>query len=223
MRTQERIDKVRGRLLQYFLARFVERHISNARDVKQVTRQVLDRGLIAPEVMPNLVNNLQTWVAGGRCYMQLARVLGGAGVLIYLPLIGSSSWETHCRPSGMYGDQNYKLVRRIRVPQAANEERWASNVGKYLDAHQLVESLVDDFLEECASSLVNDAPDSTQTGGLRFRRGRLAVSTDSASPSDVSQHTFSIGVPSLSGGTPLFSAYSPLGDDDQPTELSDSL
>ncbi|KAJ5602066.1 hypothetical protein N7510_011600 [Penicillium lagena] len=237
MKTQNRIDKVRGRLLQYFLALFVERHISDVRDVRVVTRLVIDSGLIAPEVTSNLENNLRTWLAGGRCYMQFARALGGAGVLIHLPLIGSTSWESHSHLRGTYGARNYELLRRIRVPEAADEGRLAPNVGIDLNAHQLVDRLVQDLSQECGvqTLFVVDAADRRQTRGSRLRRGRQTPyqPPQSASqagrqgsgharrsrghtrhpPPNDSPHTSSLGDASLSGQAPLFSAYPPLGDD----------
>lgn len=241
MTTQRRIDKVRGRLLQYLLARFVDQVLPDVKDVGELARLMVESGWIARGLTRDLEEDLRGWLAGGRVYGKLALGLGGPGVLIHLPLIGSSAWESHCHPEGPYGTRNLDTLRRIGVHETAHEGRWAPKVDRTLNAHEVVNALVDDLLRKCQVYAVHfvTASDGTPQPSRSKRSKRTKLRRPHAvpypspvppiraersasghshrtpppyTPPGVSPPAFSPTDASLSGQVPLFSAHSPLSD-----------
>lgn len=226
MQTQGRIDIVRCRLLQYFLARFVAKFIPDVKNTTEVARLMVESGWIAKGVTLNLEKNLQAWLAAGRCYEQLAAELGGAGALLLLLLIGWSSWEVHCHPTRPYGNPICQLLVDMGVPEAANVVHWASNVEAFLNAHELVDNLVHDLFQECHPDAVcfvsapSSKPARTKGRGIRSSRfaPRFAPYPESGharrpqnTPPFDSPHAVS---PEFSGQVPVFSIHPGPDDDD---------
>ena len=184
---QTQINTIRRRLLLYFLARFVDGKIKDVRDMDRVVTLVVDSGWISPEpeLLSLLKENLPRWLKAGRRYVGLVHLMNaGLGVLIFLPLLTDSTWESHCPRTGMYVDAILEKLRSMGVPEEANAKRHGDLTGD-----DIVRELWEELFAQSSVNFVacNPATVSPSTGGVRFiRKPRDLYSQPRDSPGDFS-------------------------------------
>lgn len=122
IKTQSAVDRIRWRLLLYFLALLVDERISHVGDEDEVVDLLVQYGWISEGLEELLKAHLRDWLKAGRNYVELAQALGGAGALICLPLWGPSAWEHHCHPGGEYWLAIIGRLRELGVPTAAHPQ-----------------------------------------------------------------------------------------------------
>jgi hypothetical protein len=178
---QNQINTIRTRLLLYFLALFVDKEIPFVRDINTVASLVVDKGLISED----LKKNLPDWLRAGRRYVGLVDLLNaGLGILIFLPLLSPSTWESHCPLTGMYVDSIKHKLKSMGVPEAANATRYGGRTG-----HDVVQELMEDCFPRSSINFVtcDPATGSPSTGSARFiRKPRDSYSQPRSSPDDFS-------------------------------------
>lgn len=173
MEQQNQVDTVRMRLLLYFLARFVDERCEGAQE-DVVVFLLVDSGWISKTLQPYLEMNLKKWLAAGRVYARLVELLGvGAGILIFLPLFGSSTWEQKCSLVREQGEMIAYALHRLGVLEAASVIRDDNR-----SAHAVVQEIVQHLFEQSPNLVMCNisAAFGPLKGKKRIRRPRSTQS-----------------------------------------------
>ncbi|KAJ5318625.1 hypothetical protein N7476_005045 [Penicillium atrosanguineum] len=170
MRLRNQVDTVRTRLLLYFLARFVDERCEGAQEI-EVVSLLVSKGWISKVLQPFLEVHFHKWLAAGRVYVRLVELLGvGEGILIFLPLLGPSTWEQKCSLGTEQGDLIVSSLCTMGVPAEASVIRDDKRSG-----HAVVEEMMQHFFDQSPSNFVICDPShgsAASQGGRRVRRPR---------------------------------------------------
>jgi hypothetical protein len=169
IKTQSAVDRIRWRLLLYFLALLVDERISHVGDEDEVVDLLVQYGWISEGLEELLKAHLRDWLKAGRNYVELAQALGGAGALICLPLWGPSAWEHHCHPGGEYWLAIIGRLRELGVPTAAQRKRHQDYT-----AYDVAGAVVDHCFARCPTGFLSGhrSPSQRLPAGRRIRKRR---------------------------------------------------
>jgi hypothetical protein len=163
LQTQGRVDRVRWRLLLYFLAREVNKRIGEVGTPEVMVQMLTQNHWISDPVKKVLregeYKKAKEWLRAGRSYIALVEKLG-LGALISLPFIGESSWNYHCHPNGKRWFEILSLLHDRRVPEAAALRERHGNVE--LDAHGVATKLIEHLKSKYPMPLVAYRPPPTR-------------------------------------------------------------
>ncbi|KAJ6117953.1 hypothetical protein N7523_005704 [Penicillium sp. IBT 18751x] len=173
------INTIHTRLLLYFFARFVDEKLEDVRDLDRVVQLVLESGWISnePEIIALFKDNFSKWLRAGRRYVGLVELLDvGEGVIIFLPPIKPSTWESHCPRAGTYANQIKTKLHEMGVSAAADarHDGWT--------AHEVVREVVEHLFAQSSTSFVPCQP-ATDRPSRWLRRSRDPQPSQQSSPS----------------------------------------
>ena len=160
--TAVQINTIHTRLLLYFLARFVDEKLQDVRDLDRVVMLVLESGWISnrPELIAPFKANLPKWLKAGKSYMGLVELMGvGEGVIIFIPQLKRSTWESHCPREGATANRIKDKLQDMGVPAAASIKRHGRT------GHEVVQKLMKLLLTQSSISFVrcDPAPEHSPT------------------------------------------------------------